>query len=288
VPTWNDILSEITSAGSTHDIVRRRYIKRLSARTKRNTIIYYSAWLQKSDMYRQHPMDFIVNDGDKNGLMATIHKMDRSKGLDLLLHTPGGDMAATESFVDYLRLMFGRDIRAIVPQIAMSGGTMIALACREIVMGKHSNLGPIDPQQGGVPVHTIKEEFDKALKEVAATPGTAPIWQVVISKYGPGQISESQKVIAWADTMTKEWLRTGMFEGDGDATTKINRVVQELGSHAITLSHARHISMAGARDLGLNIVQLEDDQKLQDAVLSVHHSTILSLNMTPAVKDHRE
>jgi hypothetical protein len=88
--------------------------------------------------------------------------------------------------------------------------------------------------------------------------------------------------------MTKEWLRTGMFEGDGDATTKINRVVQELGSHAITLSHARHISMAGARDLGLNIVQLEDDQKLQDAVLSVHHSTILSLNMTPAVKDHRE
>jgi ClpP class serine protease len=146
VPTWNDILSEITSAGSTHDIVRRRYIKRLSARTKRNTIIYYSAWLQKSDMYRQHPMDFIVNDGDKNGLMATIHKMDRSKGLDLLLHTPGGDMAATESFVDYLRLMFGRDIRAIVPQIAMSGGTMIALACREIVMGKHSNLGPIDPQ----------------------------------------------------------------------------------------------------------------------------------------------
>jgi ClpP class serine protease len=75
--------------------------------------------------------------------------MDRSKGLDLILHTPGGDMAATESLVDYLRQMFGKDIRAIVPQIAMSGGTMIALAWKEILMGKHSNLGPIDPQFSG-------------------------------------------------------------------------------------------------------------------------------------------
>ena len=60
-------------------------------------------------------------------MMATIHKMDRKKGLDLILHTPGGDMAATKSLVDYLRIMFEGNVRAIVPQIAMSGGTMIAL-----------------------------------------------------------------------------------------------------------------------------------------------------------------
>jgi len=35
---------------------------------------------------------------------------DRSKGLDLILHTPGGDIAATESLVDYLHKMFD-DIR---------------------------------------------------------------------------------------------------------------------------------------------------------------------------------
>jgi len=136
MPTWNDVLSEITAAGSTHDTIRRRYLRALAARTRRNTIIYYSGWLQKVDVYRQQQFDFMVNDADKNGLMATIHKMDRTKGLDLILHTPGGDMAATESLIDYLRAMFGRDIRAIVPQIAMSAGTMIALACREIVMGE--------------------------------------------------------------------------------------------------------------------------------------------------------
>lgn len=125
------------------------------------------------------PFDFMLNDGDKNGLMATIHKMDRAKGLDLVLHIPGGDMAATESLIDHLRSMFGTDIRVIVPQIAMSGGTMIALAAKEIVMGKHSNIGPIDPQFGAIPAHAIKEEFFPSTKiDVQAIPSPSPLPQL--------------------------------------------------------------------------------------------------------------
>jgi ATP-dependent protease ClpP protease subunit len=284
MPTWNDILAEINSAGSTHDLVRRRYLKKLAAKTKRNVIIYYSGWLQKSDLYRQQTWEFTLNDADKNGLMATIYEMPREKGLDLVLHTPGGDMAATESLVDYLRQMFADDIRAIVPQIAMSGGTMVALACKEIVMGKHSNLGPIDPQISGIAAHAVKEEFERALREVQVTPHTAPIWQVILSKYPASLISESTKAIKMAEDMTKEWLKTGMFKSDPDAQAKADKVVGELGDHAITKSHARHISLKAAQSLGLKIVPLEDDQSLQDAVLSVHHAAILTLNMTPAIK----
>lgn len=284
MPNWNDILTEINRSGSTHDLVRRRYLKKLSAKTKRNTILYYSAWLQKIDLSRQQPWEFQINDADKNGLMATIHEMDRTRGLDLVLHTPGGDMAATKSLVDYLRQMFGTNIRAIIPQIAMSGGTMIALACKEIIMGKHSNLGPIDPQLGGVPAHAAKEEFERAVREVQAAPATAPIWQIILSKYGPSQITESIKVINWADQMVRQWLEAGVFAGEPDKTAKADRVVQELGDHALTKSHARHISPAQARSFGLSIVNLEDDQILQDVVLSVHHATILTMSMTQAVK----
>jgi hypothetical protein len=283
MPTWSDILTEISS-GSSHDIVRRRYLSKLYEHTKRNTIIYYSGWLQKTDVFRQMPFDFMLNDGDKNGLMATIYKMDRTKGLDLILHTPGGDMAATESLIDYLRSMFGTDIRVIVPQIAMSGGTMIALAAKEIVMGKHSNLGPIDPQFAAAPAHAIKEEFEKAMTAARTDPSTVPIWQVLLSKYPPASIGESLKVIAWADQMTQEWLKTGMFAGDPDAQAKAARIVSELGDHSITKSHARHISLAQAQSLDLKVTPLEDDQDLQEAVLSVHHSAIITLNMTPAVK----
>ena len=77
-------------------------------------------------------------------------------------------MAATELIIDYLRRRFGRDIRAIVPQIAMSGGSMIAVACKEILMAAHSNLGPFDPQINGVAAQAIKSEFERAASEIKA------------------------------------------------------------------------------------------------------------------------
>ena len=128
------------------DVIRRQYLKQLYELTQRNIIAYYSGWLQKPGLRGS-----IIDDGDKNGFMTTIHHLNRSEGLDLILHTPGGSMAATESIVHYLHAMFDGNIRAIIPQLAMSGGTMIACACKHIIMGKQSNLGPIDPQFGGIP-----------------------------------------------------------------------------------------------------------------------------------------
>jgi hypothetical protein len=151
-------------------------------------------------------------------------------------------------------------------------------------MGKHSNLGPIDPQHGGIPAHAAKEEFETALRDVQQAPATAPIWQVLISKYGPAQISESKKVIVWADQMVRQWLRTGMFDGQQGIDAKIDHIIQELGDHSITMSHARHISFEAADSLGLEVVRLEADQGLQDNVLSVHHAAIITLTMTPAIK----
>jgi ClpP class serine protease len=62
--------------------------------------------------------------------------------------------------------MFDDNIRAIVPQIAMSAGTMLACSCQWILMGKHSNLGPIDPQLSGIPAHGVLAEFKRALEEI--------------------------------------------------------------------------------------------------------------------------
>jgi len=94
-------------------------------------------------------------------------------GLDLILHTPGGGIAATQSLVDYLQRMFKSDIRAIVPQIAMSAGTILACCCKQILMCKHSNLGPIDPHLNGMPTYGVIREFRRALREVKRDPSRA-------------------------------------------------------------------------------------------------------------------
>jgi ATP-dependent protease ClpP protease subunit len=284
MPTWKNLADEVRAAGNTYDVIRRKYLQALHEQTGRNVIVYYSGWLQKPVLQNYGYVGFGVDDNDKNGLMATIHQLDRTKGLDIFLHTPGGDAAATESLVDYLRSMFGTDIRAIIPQLAMSAGTMIALSCKSIVMGKHSSLGPIDPQIGGIAAHGILEEFTMAADQIRTNPNTVHIWQPIIAKYQPTLIGACQKAIAWCDDMVKEWLIAGMFEGDADAQTKAESIVSELGSHALTKSHARHISMKRAQEIGINIVPLEENQEFQDAVLTVHHACIQTLTATNACK----
>lgn len=284
MPTWNELLDECRTTGGGNDVVRRKYLRKLFEHTKRNVIVYYSGWLQKSDLIRQGVSGFDVNDADKNGFMAAINKLDRTLGLDLILHTPGGSIAATESLVDYLRSMFGTNIRAIVPQLAMSAGTMISLSCREIVMGKHSSLGPVDPQIGGVPAHGLIEEALNAIEEVKKSPHTAPLYQMLFNKYGPTTLGEAAKAIEWSTVMVTQWLSTNMFAGDPEAEAKVAKVVKELGDHALTLSHARHISIAMARDLGIKVTPLEEDAVLQDAVLSVHHACVQTFSSTPAIK----
>ena len=279
MPNWNEVLNEVRTAGSAHDVIRRQHLARLADVTGRNVIVYYSGWLQKKDA-----QGIEINDEDKNGLMTVVHHLDRTKGLDLILHTPGGDTAATESIVHYLRAMFGTNIRAIVPQLAMSGGTMIACACREILMGKPSSLGPIDPHFGGIPAHGVLEEFQRAVAEIKADPSKIPLWQAIVAKYSPSFLGECQKAIDWSNEMTREWLVTGMFNQDDDRDTKAEAVVKELSDHALTKSHSRHLHLEKCRSIGLRICPLEDDQGLQEAVLSVHHACMLTLTATAAFK----
>ncbi len=175
MPNWGQVLNEINQtsvtlinqanaiaqglavqANASIDTVRRKYLLQLFQKTNRNIIAYYSGFLSKPEH-----LSMDINDEDKNGFMSAIHQLDANLGLDLILHTPGGRIAATQSIVNYLHKKFPGNIRAIVPQIAMSGGTMIACSCQAIVMGKQSNLGPIDPQLRGLPAYgVIAEEHD--------------------------------------------------------------------------------------------------------------------------------
>jgi len=283
MPDWKELIEELRATGSTHDQLRRKYLAKLYDFTGRNIIVYYSSWLQKKDL-RGQMSGFDVNDEDKNGFMSAIHGLDKTRGLDIFLHTPGGEISAAESLVDYLRSIFGNNIRAIVPQLAMSAGTMIACSCKEILMGKHSSLGPIDPQINGIPTHGIIEEFNRAAQEISIKPYLIPLWQPIIAKYNPTLIGECEKAMNWASEIVKDWLVSGMFENDPDAETKANGIISELADHALTKSHARHISMERAKQIGLNISALEDDQNLQEAVLSVHHACILTLEQTNTIK----
>jgi len=287
MPNWNDVLNEIEthrknaedSARRAVDLIRRQYLEKVHRHSTRNVIAYYSGFLSKPDIAQSE-----ITDEDKNGFMMAVNKLDRSKGLDLFLHTPGGSLAATESIVDYLRRMFGHDIRAIVPQIAMSAGTILACACRTIVMTKHSNLGPIDPHLRGIPAFGVIQEFRRAYKEVKADPAKIPIWQSIIGQYRPTFLSQCENAIKWADNFVREQLEKVMFAGDPKAKEKASRIVKRLTDYRGNKAHERHIHLDECENMGLKVERLETDAQLQDLVLTVHHCFMHTLMNTPAFK----
>lgn len=276
MPSFHKIRGEIQ--GDAHARVRARHLAEMRERNGgRNVILYYSGWLQDPGLGGMAGL----SDWDKNGFMSVVHGLDRSKGLDLILHTPGGEIAATESLVDYLRAMFGADIRAVVPQLALSAGTMIVCAAKSVLMGKHSSLGPIDPQiPGGLAAHGVVEEFKRAHEEIMADPSKAAVWQPIIAQYPPTLVGECEKAIVWADEIARKWLESGMLAHLDKARRKkkADDIVGKLGDHALTLSHDRHLSAEYCgKIVGLTVEMLEDHQEMQDAVLSVHHACMLAM-----------
>ena len=239
--SWSETLQEIERTPAPLTAARRKAIQKLAELRDRNVICYYSGWLQNEPSNE----GISITDDDMNGFMNAVCGMDKSKGLDLVLHTPGGDLAATEAIVKYFRDCFGNDIVAIVPQMAMSAGTMIACSCKEIVMGKESSLGPTDPQLGGVAAGGVIEEFEQASKDVTENPATLGLWAQIIGKYHPTFLGDCQKVVEMSRKMMEDWLSSNMLAKESDNKTALNASLDLLCDHSNPVMHNRHFSSCG-------------------------------------------
>lgn len=282
MPTWNAVNKQIDDLGGTPeacDKIRAEYLAKAEATLGRPVIAYYSGFLQKE----QHP-ELAISDFDMNGMMAVVHGLDRSRGLDLILHTPGGGIEAARAIVEYLYQMFGKDIRVIIPQMAMSAGTMIACASREIMMGKHSCLGPTDPQVRGIPAMGVLKEMDRAIEEIRAEPLKQIVWQQVFAKYPPAFIGDCERQIEGATKMVAAWLEGNMFSKEADAKARASATVAELMNYAEQTEHGQHYPVDKCREIGLSVTMLEDDQAVQEAVLSVHHTYVATFARTGSIK----
>lgn len=280
---WQEVLTEIATeqhrAQTSFDTVRRKYLTALAQATGRNVIAYYSGWQSKPGISGTE-----IRDEDRDGFMRAMHGMDTAKGLDLILHTPGGSIAATQAIITYLREKFGRDIRAIVPHTAMSGGTIMACACKEIIMARHSSIGPIDPQIRGIPAQGVIKEFERAYAEIAADPQRANVWAPILAQYTPTFLGNCENAVNWSETFAREQLTDNMFFRQKNAKEKVDAVIEALTAYDEVKLHERQIGYKEAKKTGLRISLLERSQKLQDVVLTVHHCYVHLLSNTPVFK----
>ena len=241
----------------------KKSVSDLSDYTHRNTICYYSNWLFSPD-----ESDCGINDQDTIGFMEMCDGLDFKKGADLILHTPGGDVGATEAIINHLNGVFNGDIRAIVPQNAMSAATMLACACDEIIMGKQSAIGPIDPQMtlvrsngiaNSLPAHSILADFEKAKSEIAADANAARVWVPKLLEIPNGFLDLCSKTIQLSKSKVAEWLNAYMFKDNIEKPGV--EIANWLGDFNEHKTHGRPINYQLAQEKGLKIKLLKQFQK---------------------------
>lgn len=282
MPSWNKIFDSVQPSNAIEE-QKKIYFKKLRSLTGRNYVVYFSSWQQRAGI----PGQFNIDDDDRNGFMTALFGLDKEKGLDLVLHTPGGDLAATQSIVEYLYSFFEGDIRVIVPHTAMSAGTMIACASKEIIMGKHSNLGPIDPQIGGMPAYEFVDLLKNAMDDLQNSKNIQ-YWQMTLSKYPPTFFGMCNNAIAVSKKIVGRWLERSMLENlDSNEVAKTVDYLADYHSH---LQHNTRLTIQDLREnTALRITNLEDDQQFQENVLSLYHCYQIMAgisNVTKLIENH--
>ncbi len=100
------------------------------------------------------PLFRFIDIDDSEAVLRAIRMTPDERPIDLVLHTPGGLVLASEQIAYALR-DHPAPVTVVVPHYAMSGGTLIALAADEIRMDAAAVLGPVDPQLGDLPAASI-------------------------------------------------------------------------------------------------------------------------------------
>ena len=288
MPSWSDLQDELNridpvQRGDFLANKSKESVALIARRYDRNVLYYASSFLQKP----QIPGLFTaINMEDINGFMAGVHGLDFSKGLLLILHTPGGMAEAAQTVIDYLRSKFST-IDVLIPTYAMSAGTMIALGCDRIVMGRQSQLGPTDPQliaeNRAFSAHSIVEQFEEAKTQISGNPILAHAWAPVLRSFGPALLQEARKSISYGQSLVKDWLQRYMFAERSNPEALAGAAAKHFGGNQHG-SHGRRIDRDEARQQQLEIINLEEDQELQEDVLTLYHLSTIAFEMSPAAK----
>lgn len=252
--TWQEISEQMTAKGPTGpDEVRREKLRLLFEHTQR-PIIMYAVEMFNGQKIAATGGDISIDLNDKNGFIEALRGIT-GPNLDVIIHSPGGSPEATESIVELLRSRFN-NIRFLIPAVAKSAATMLAMSGEEIIIGDDAEVGPTDPQlrvnNNLHPVHAILRQFENAQKELAKNNSSLPAWLPILQQYGPSLLVQCQDAQALTKTLVKNWLQRYMFQGLERAPQKAASVSRFLG-HKNHLSHGRAIPITELTSRGVKI-----------------------------------
>lgn len=216
----------------------------------------------------------MIQDDDADMLEGVLQSLDLSRGLALLISSPGGDGLAAERIVNMCRAYSGTgEFWAIVPGKAKSAATIVCFGASKITMGPTSELGPVDPQlnEGGRVfsvynlVASYEDLFTRAVQDRA---GNMQPYLQQLEHYDEREIAELRSAIELSKDIAARLLGTGMMSKRAEKT--IMDKIKMFLTPEQTKAHGRPIYRDEAHKCGLNIESAEPDSDFWSMVYALY------------------
>jgi ATP-dependent protease ClpP protease subunit len=199
-----------------------------------------------------------VDRADTLGFVDMLHNVKPGEPIDLMLHTPGGDVDAAEKLITLVRNTVGEDgiLRVIVPDYAKSAGTLMSLGANSIMMSDSSELGTIDPQvtlkdgNGNDVNHSVLtylDAYEAAEGELRKKPDD-PVNRITFEKFDPTVYRKFSSVKERARQFAENLLKRR-----GANFSKIAGDLMDITTYP---SHGQMIGWEAARNIGLSVKYL--------------------------------
>jgi len=220
-----------------------------------------------------------LEDTDVDMIAGVLQKLDLSKGLAVVISSPGGDGLSSERMINVCRGFSGTgDYWAVVPGKAKSAATMVCFGAAKILMGPASELGPVDPQ---IPISqdemikwfsafNIIESYKELFEGANKAQGNLEPYLQQLARYDARDIKQLNSAIELSDDISVNALATGMLAGQDpvDIRKGINPFLTQAKK-----SHGRPIYAQEAKDCGLIVENMEPGGKLWELVYELYIRT---------------
>jgi hypothetical protein len=222
----------------------------------------------------------MLDDGDADMLEGVLQKADLSRGLALVISSPGGDGLAAERIINVCRHYSATgEYWVVVPSKAKSAATIICFGASQIIMGGTSELGPIDPQifipQTGLErfsVYNVVKSYENLFRRaVSETSGNLQPYLQQLDRYDEREIEEFRAALALSEDIAVRSLRSGMLPRKSPA--KIKKDLNVFLTPEQTKTHGRPIYRDEAVRAGLNIRAVDVRSRLWNLVYELYVRT---------------
>lgn len=203
------------------------------------------------------------------------------EAISIVLRTGGGSAETTERMVGVLRQHY-QTVNFVVPDVAMSAGTIFCMSGDKIYMDYASSLGPIDPQ---VPTPDTGDYvpalgyLDK-IAEITSKGALTPADVVLLKSIDLAKLALFEQARDLSVDLLKDWLVRYKFKDwkkhrttdAGKAVTptqkaeRAEEIARELANHKRWRSHGRNLDVVKLAELRIEIDDYSTDPDLRQAI----------------------